>query len=40
MSDLPWTSEAKFIFSYGVGCNKRKLHLMGVRCRKNRDADF
>ena len=29
------SSEAKFVFGYGVGCRKTKLHLRGVRCRKN-----
>ena len=31
---------AKFIFSYGVGCRKKKLRPRGVRCRKNKMPIF
>ena len=33
-------SVAKFIFSYVVGCKKKKLCLRGVRCRKNKMLIF
>ena len=35
----PWGSVTKFIFIYGVGCRK-KLHLRGVRCGKNKMLVF